>query len=400
MTTSRPRIAAAALIGACVLLCAGGARAESVFGLNLVGERFDAGDARAHALGGFVQLLDDSLGVLQYNPATAAWAKRVTFGVAGYVTANTNRTVDVEEKTVATKISGIAVAFPLFRRTLSATFGYRGRYDPDGEFSVPQMTSAGDPYTDRFERSGGLWTVPFGLAVDLGRYAKLGGFYSLERGSIENRWIIDFEGASTADAVSVQNREFEAGGWGAGAVLRPVDRVWLGVGYEGAIDYDVAVAETYTNASANATYRETMHLPERWTASATVRAGGGFTAYAGGSVSDFADFRGLAFPEARLVREQTAALGVEFARLSLPIRACARYEQLPYTTPEGEKIRRTAFGLGTGLLFRSGKGKLDVALQFGRTGSLDSNGYEDRFVRFSVSIVGSEEWTRKREGRY
>ena len=180
---------------------------------------------------------------------------------------------------------------------------------------------------------------------------------------------------------STQNREFSAGGWGAGAVLRPLSRVSLALAYEGAIDYDVTTEETYTNSSANVSYRETMSLPERWTGSAVVRLGGGFTAYAGASVSDFGQFRGLAFPAERLTREEVASVGLEYhkGRSLLPIRASARFEQLPYTMPDGEKITKMAFTLGTGLLFRSRTGKLDLALQFGKTGSVDTNGYEDQF---------------------
>ena len=48
------------------------ARAESIFAQNLLGERIDAVDARVAALGGFVQIVDDSMGVLQYNPAMLA----------------------------------------------------------------------------------------------------------------------------------------------------------------------------------------------------------------------------------------------------------------------------------------------------------------------------------------
>jgi hypothetical protein len=52
------------------------------------------------------------------------------------------------------------------------------------------------------------------------------------------------------------------------------------------------------------------------------------------------------------------------------------------------------------LIFRSQTGKLDLALEFGSTGSVDANDYEDRFVRFYLSIAGSEEWKRKRGSRY
>jgi hypothetical protein len=340
--------------------------------------------------------------VLQYNPATIAWAKRVTFGVSGYTTSDKNSSADYTEKSVSTKISNLAFAFPIFRKRLSFSVGYRGRYDPDGEFLVPAQTSAGDAYDNLFERSGGLWTVPFILALDVGQYAKLGGFKTIERGTIQNRWVVDFSGPSTADAVSNQNRAFKGYGWGVGGVVRPVRRVSLGLTYESAIDYNVETEEAFTNSSANMNYTETAYLPERWTGSATVRTGAGFTVYLGASRCDFTKFRGLSFPTDRLVREEIKSVGVEFkkSRRAIPIRASARFEQLPYTTPTGQAINSTAFALGTGLIFRSQTGKLDLALEFGSTGSVDANDYEDRFVRFYLSIAGSEEWKRKRGSRY
>jgi hypothetical protein len=67
--------------------------------------------------------------------------------------------------------------------------------------------------------------------------------------------------------------------------------------------------------------------------------------------------------------------------------------------PDGEEISRVAFTLGSGLIFRTGRGKLDAALQFAKVGSVDTNTYEDQQVRFYISIAGSETWSTKREGR-
>jgi hypothetical protein len=375
-------------------------RAESIFGLHLLGERFDVGDARVAALGGFVQTLDDSLGVLQYNPAAVAWSKRVSFGVAGYFTSDANRSADVEERVNATKLTSFSFAFPVYHQRVTAAIGYRGRYDPDGGFRVEGETSEGDAYADVFERSGGLFAVPITLAVDAGNYAKLGFFYSIERGTIESRWVTDFE-EDNADAFSTQERTFTGHGLGAGFVTRPVPRFSLGLTYEAEIDYDVEVAETYTNAGNNQQYNETATLPARMTLSASYRVARGFVVYAGGSVCDFRDFEGLAFPAERLAREEIAALGLEyrFRGVRLPVRASCSYEQLPYLLPEGEKITRLAFTLGTGLLLKGGRGKVDTALQFGSTGSTDTNQYADRSVRVYVSITGSEDWKRARETR-
>jgi len=145
-----------------------------------------------------------------------------------------------------------------------------------------------------------------------------------------------------------------------------------------------------------------MRQPDRWTASVTWRIVRGLTVYGGASMSDFTKFEGLDFPSDRLAHERVASVGLEYRihGTRFPIRASARFEKLPYTMPDGEEISRVAFALGSGLLFRTGKGKLDATLQFGQVGSVDTNTYEDKQVRFYISITGSEAWSTKREGRY
>ncbi len=389
------------VVACALVLCGTGlARGESVFGLNLVGERVDVGDGRVVALGGFVQMIDDSLGLLQYNPAMLAWTKRVTFGVSGYISSDVNRTEGLERRDNGAKLSMFSFAFPLYRNRLSVGFGFRGRYDPDGEFRVDHTTPEGDAYADWYQRSGGLWTVPFTIALDTGRFLKLGAFYSLERGHVQDTWIVDFADPSNQDAVSSQERSVTGDAFGVGATLRPTRRISLGVVYESKIDYDIDVEEHYTNASADTSYAEVGALPERWVVSLCWRVASSISVYAGASVCDFTKFNGFDFPASRLAREEVGALGVEYRLKQRPIRVSVRYEKLPYTMPDDQEITKLQFAIGTGLMFKSGLGKLDAAVQFGETGSVDTNGFADRSVRFVMSITGSEQWKRKRDNRY
>lgn len=378
----------------------GGARADSIFGLNLLGERVDVGDGRVSALGGFVQTLDDSLGVLQYNPAAMAWMKRFSFGAAGYFTSHKNESEDIDRRSNSTTFSQFLVAFPVYHERVTAGFGFRGRYDPDGEFDVPGETPEGDVYSDHYERSGGLFAVPITVAFDAGDYAKIGVFYSLERGKLEETWVKDFEG-SDADAVSTRERIFKGHCIGVGFVSRPISRLSIGLTYESKIDYDVDVTETYTASVSDTTGTESAIMPSRMTLSASFRVSRDMTLFLGGSLCDFRDFEGLNFPADRLVQEEVASLGIEY-RLGtgrVPLRGSFRYEQLPYTLPGGEKITKMALTLGTGKLMKRGRGKVDIALQFADTGSVDKNTYSDRSVSFYLSISGSEDWKRARDRR-
>ena len=134
--------------------------------------------------------------------------------------------------------------------------------------------------------------------------------------------------------------------------------------------------------------------------SASWRVARGFSVYAGGSFSDFTKFEGLDFPPQRLAEERVASLGLEYR---LQAGAHSRFVRRRTTNnfrtllPDGQEIIKWAFTLGSGLMFRTGRGKLDAALQFGKVGSVDTNTYQDRQVRFYVSITGSENWQTKRE---
>lgn len=390
----------AAVLAALLLGVASGARANSIFALNLLGERVDIGDARIAALGGFVQTVDDSLGVLQYNPASLAWLKKFSFGAAGYFTSDLNQSETLEQRNNSFTFTQLLFAFPVYGDRVTAGAGLRGRYDPDGEFSVPGVTSEGDAFSDDYERGGGLFAVPFTVAVDAGNYAKVGGFFALERGKLEETWTKNFVD-SDADAVSVRERVFSGHSFGAGFMSRPFQQLSIGLTYESEIDYDVDVNERYTNSTADTSSTESAAMPARMTLSTAVRLSRDFTVFAGGSLCDFRDFEGLNFPESRLAQEETAALGLEYrlGESRFPIRASVRYEQLPYTMPDGEEITKWAFTLGTGKLMKRGGGKVDLALQFANAGSVDTNVYSDRTVRFYMSITGSETWHRKRDSR-
>ncbi len=396
----RRRWLAISLSAALALAAARSARADSIFALNFIGERVEVGDARVAALGGFVQSVDDSLGVLQYNPAALAWMKRFSFGAAGYFTSDVNKSETIDQRNNGTTFTHLVFAFPLYKHKVTGGVGFRGRYDADFEFIVPGVTTNGDKYNDHFERTGGLFAVPLQVAFDAGNYAKIGVFYSIERGKIEDTWLTEFEG-NNADASSDRERVFEGHAFGGGFMTRPITRLSIGLTYESQIDYDVDVTEKFTSSSADTTFSDSATMPARMTVSASYRLSRDMTIFAGGSLCDFRDFKGVGFPSDRLAQEQIGSVGVEY-RLGdshVPLRGSVTFEQLPYTLPAGENIKKMAFAVGSGRIMRGGRGKLDIALQFANTGSVGTKTYSDKSMRFYLSITGSEDWKRNRDRR-
>jgi len=384
-----------------VVVAAGSAGAQSVFNLSLFGQRMESGDVRAVALGGPVQLVADSLGVSQFNPALIAYAKRVTFGANVYSSLDINKSAEGNDKEGSLRFSSLTFAFRGISRRLTLAVGYRARFDPSGGFSTTKVSAADEEYREVFERSGGLLSFPFSAAVDLGSRAKVGGFVSLETGRITNRWETSFTTLRNIDAFSDQERTMSGTGWGLGVEVSLAENLSLGATYEGEITYDTDIVETHTNASNDRTATEDGLLPERWTASLRWTISQRVTAYAGGAYSDMTKVRGMAFPVDRLHDETRVSLGFEVLRVmgSLPVRLSSSWEEFPYTLPDAAVVTRIAGTIGTGWNFRRGAGKLDVALQFVRTGSIGSNGLQNRSVRLYVGIGGAETWSHRRQRR-
>lgn len=397
MTWTTQRIC---VLAATVLLIAGSAAAQSVYNLNLLGTRLANGDVQATALGGDVQIVPDTLGVLQRNPAILAYSKRVTFGAAVFSTVDENESAEFSDREGGFKFTALAFAFTPVKR-LTMAIGYRADYDATGGFTTPDTTDAGGPFVNKFTRSGGMLSFPFSAAIDLGRRLKVGGYVSVENGSFDAKWEKEFRQVGALNSFGTQERTLRGTGWGAGVELSPWSGLGLGVTYEAEIEYDTDVIQKDTNNQANGSYKEKTLLPEKWIGSLRWRVLGGITIYAGGSYRDFTRFKGMAFPTERLAEEIVGSVGLEIpgALGSLPLWLSGTYEQLPYTLPNGENVHRVAATLGTGLRLGGGRGKIDLALQYAQMGSLDTNGFETRSVRFYLGIAGAEAWRRGRARR-
>jgi hypothetical protein len=385
------------------LLAAGAApaAADSKYGLVFLGEKMSSGDVRAISLGSEMQLVADSL-ALQYNPATLADKRKFTFGICGYISTDRGRSEELAETDVSSKISSLVFGFPITSR-VSLGVGYRGLYDAKSNFVITKETENGEQYGEFYNRTGGLTSFPFLAAVNVFRFLHVGGYFSVERGTYENRWDIIFADPTVNPANSTQTWNLRGTAYGFGVVLLPTRGLSVGVTYDSRKEYDTEVQERFTNPSSNSDSTQTTVVPERWTFSAAWRFHPSFAVYGTYTTSDFTRFEGLAFPQDRLYRENAASFGFEYprgvpiGRARFPLRLGASYTQLPYSTPTGERLETLMATLGVGLKLRNRKGKIDLAFQFGVTGDLPTNLIEDRLFRIYLGVSGAEVWQRHAE---
>lgn len=398
--SGKPRILllAIALVG---LTAPATSWATSVFSLNLVGERLEAGDSRAIALGGSTQLLADSLAVLALNPALLARLPRVTVGVTQVLALDEGRSTRFAERDISFTFSSFRVAFPLSRH-LVFSIGYRGRYDPAGSFAARDVTAAGDEFTNIFDRSGRLFSLPLTLSANLTRYASVGVTFSFEQGFVQERQDIVFDDITFSSSSGIRREEFDGKGYAAGLVLYPKDGLMIGGTWESSIDYDTEITDRFFRQSFLDTgFTSTAKLPSSASVAISWQMSDQYLVAASAAFRDFGDFEGLAFPTNRLRREESYAIGAEYKRgvplkgRRYPLRLSFNWEKLPFDQPEGFEIKKFLIGFGTGISLRGGGGKVDVTFQAGKIGSISNNGLEDRVFRVYIGISGSELWKRR-----
>jgi long-subunit fatty acid transport protein len=378
----------------------------------LVGEAIESGDVRAISLGGSTQLFVDSLGAVHLNPALLARIPRVTIGATQYLAVDQGRSDTYNERDASFTFSSFRIVFPitgLFRFAV----GYTGRYEPDGGFSLRDATEGGDRFTQTFKKSGGLFSVPLTASFDVKRFASVGLTFSLERGTVQERWDIVFDEGGSTPGAGLKKEDLSGTGFGGGVVFYPANGLMIGGMVESAVDYDAEVFEKYTQTSLDTSYSSTLSLPGRVSAGASWRWGDRFMFLASAAWRDFAGFEGMGFPErgaglppSRLRSEQSYSFGVEYLRglrlrsKRIPLRIGFNYQQLPLEFPAGQPVNKYLVSLGTGIGIRGGRGKVDIAVVAGKDGSIGSNGIENRLFRIYLGVSGSEAWKRKGEEQY
>ncbi len=375
--------------------------ATSLFSLNFLGEKLEAGDARSIALGGSTQLLQDSLGVLLLNPALLARLPRVTVGTSQFLAIDEGRSTDFREQDISFTFSSFRAAFPL-TSDLTFSIGFRGRYDPDGSIATRDSTAAGDPFTTTFFRSGGLFSVPLTASFNVTRYASVGLTFSFEQGFVEDRFEIVFDKRAITRGAGLKKEDLSGNGYAAGLVLYPFDNLMIGAMWESSIDYDTEIQERFTQEVLDTFYTSTVRLPSGTNFGVTWQPAGSFLLAGSAAFRDFDGFEGLEFPVDRLDREESYSFGAEYGRgvpikgHRFPLRLSINYQKLPFDHPLGQDIKKFLIGFGTGISLSGGRGKMDLTFQAGKIGSISDNGLEDRIFRIYVGISGSEAWTRKR----
>jgi hypothetical protein len=403
MMNKRASIALFAIQIAC-LLAAGAGMGQSVFGLNYLGEHVYDGGSRYRALAYSALAVPDTNGVLTQNPASRADLSAVTFSIVEVLDMSRIRTEYEIANQSRYNLPQIMIAVPL-RKGLVFSSGYITGFMGRGDASYSAAVEEASSYKEIYAHRSSLFTVPLTISWKPLDWAGIAASFELERGSIRNDITIDFIQPGYDDSEFSRIRSFSGNSWSAAFLLRLHPRLYFAGLWNGEVRYEVEETMSYTRSEFDSAAVWDTTLPaafgvglsvglsERWWLSSQ---------YWRREEPDPTGFPQLA---GNLGDESMVAVGLE-RRTSeeggflkrIPLRLGFYQNRWHFEIPGGEAVVSRFFTVGTSLSLPDERGGIDVSLELGQVGSVESNGVDERMARIGIGFNVSEPWSRRTEG--
>ncbi|HUV37915.1 MAG TPA: hypothetical protein VMX58_13350 [Patescibacteria group bacterium] len=391
-----------------IILClAGGAAdAQSIFGLNFIGEHRFRGSARQQALAFSTIALPDSNGALTSNTASLAELSEVTFSL--FEVTNLSR-IRTEEKSASQnrfQLPSIMIAIPL-RDGLVFGLGYRTRFQGWGDFSYERDVAGVSNPLDIYKLRSTLFTAPLSLSWRVTDRIRVAGELQIERGSINDELAVYFpEEEYFGSVLSRRDRSFSGTSWSASVLIAVHPRIRIGAVFDDRVSYTVNQDITYSREEFDSSVSYDFELPPAFGAGVALGITDRWWITSNYWAREAPEPAGFSQLEGSLQDERLIAFGLERRRSAaggffsrIPLRFGYYENRWHLEFPAGEGVTARFVTLGTGLQVPGGPGSVDISLELGQIGSIDNNGIDERVMRIGVGLNVSEPWSRRKPGK-
>ncbi len=396
----------AAVVHALLLgLVAGTAGAQSIFGLNFIGEHRFRGGARERSLAFSTLAIPDSSGTLTANTASLADLGEVTFSL--FEVTNLSR-IRTEKESISQnrfQLPSVMIAVPL-REGLVFGFGYRTRFQGRGDFSYERDVEDVSNPLDVYKLRGTLFTAPLSLSwrvIDLIRGA---GYLQIARGSNNDEVTVYFPLEQFETVRSRRDRSFSGTSWSASALFTVHPRIHVGAAFDDRIKYTVNEDLSFSRDDFDSTGSYSFKLPFAFGAGIAVGITDRWWFMSNYWRRQAPEPAGFSQLEGSLQDERLIAFGLERRRSAdggflsrIPLRLGYYEDRWHLEFPPGEAVTSRFVTLGTGVPVPGGPGSVDISLELGQIGSIDNNGLDERVMRIGIGLNVSEPWSRRKPGR-
>jgi len=378
------------------------ASAQSIFGLNFLGEEQFFGSGRYRALGFSAYAAVDTMNAVSANPATMADLSSLTFSILETVSLSNVRSSSTTAYENRFQMPSVMLAVPLTKGLVFGT-GYRTRFEGKGNFSFEHPIGDAPMGFDVYEHRSGLFTVPVSLAWKPASWARVSGAYQLERGSIRDNSRFIYHETYYSESDSKRVRSFSGSSWSASALIQVHPRLSVGAGVTTSTDYEVDETFHYTLTKLDSISHFDLTLPLSWEVGASAGIIGRWWLHAHfwqRSAPEPSGFEQLA---GSIGDERLVAFGIERLRMQsgtfftrIPLRIGFYENRWHLEYPEGRPVNSRFVTFGTGFSLPGGPGAIDLSFEIGQIGSISANGLDERVFRFALGLSASEAWSKRK----
>jgi hypothetical protein len=381
------------------------ASAQSIFGINFLGEDQFLGSGRYRALGLSAYAAVDTMNAVSANPATMADLSSLTFSILEAVSLSNVRSSSTTAYENRFQMPTIMLGVPLAKGLVFGT-GYRTRFEGKGTFSFEHPLGDAPMGFDTYEHRSGLFTVPVSLAWKPTSWARVSGAYQIERGSIKDNSGTIYHQTYYGNTESKRVRNFSGSSWSASALIQVHPRLSVGAGVTTRTEYGVDETFRYTLTQLDSISHFDFTLPLSWEVGASAGIIGRWWLHAHFWQRGAPEPRGFEQLAGSIGDERLIAFGVErlrmqpgafFARIPLRIGFYENRWHLEY--PEGRPVISRFITFGTGFGLPGGPGAIDVSFEIGQIGSISANSLDERVFRFALGLSASEAWSKRKNER-
>ncbi|MBU8920957.1 MAG: hypothetical protein KOO63_03770 [Bacteroidales bacterium] len=389
-----------------IALIPGTLSAQSIFGLNFIGEHNLGGNGRYSATGYSGIAFPDTNSALPLNPASLSDLSSVTFSI--FEMFNLSRVNTKQETSDQNRfvLPFASIAVPL-KDGLVLGIGYKTRFFGRGNFTSEKEVDFTPQPRELYEFNSSLYTIPFTLAWRPLDWLRLGTALQIDRGSIKDEVYIYFDDPAYNSISSVRTRGFSGISWSLSALVKLHPRVWIGASFDDKVDYSVEEVVQYSRWILNTESTYDFTLPAAWSAGMAVAVTNRWWVSSSFWTREAPEPAGFEHLEGSLSDESVISFGIERrtgsdgGKLSrMPLRFGYYENRWHLEFPAGQQVVSRFFTIGSGFGMPGGPGGIDFTIEAGKIGSVSDNGIDEKVLRLGLSLDLSEKWTRRKDDRH
>ncbi|MCK4549578.1 MAG: hypothetical protein KAU49_05395 [Candidatus Krumholzibacteria bacterium] len=396
--------AAAAVILVMLLPC--GAKSQTIYGMNYIGEAVHMGSSRHEALGYSAVAVQDTTNSVTSNPASTADLNKVTLTVHQVLSASRVYFLDYDSRQTRYTVPTFTASFPL-RKGLVLTAGYRTRFYGRADFAYQIEVENAPTAFQNYKLDSNLFMLPVIMAWRPLSSLRVAAEAQFNLGSVIDKVNVWFNDLEYKNVNSKRRRSYSGISWGASVLWEAHPRLWLGCNIDGPVDYFVDEVIENTTAVLDTTTSFDYSLPLAFDVGFAANPFGRWWLSSSYWMRSSTAPTGFPQLEGNVGDETHIGIGIE-RRASreghtlnrIPIRLGFYTDKWHIQFPEGQEVTSMFLTVGSAIPLGNSPGAIDFTLEFGRTGSKTVNFVEENIFRFGLSFSVAESWSRRKTVRH